>query len=186
MAAFLPPPGNSLALVVSTENITQNWYRGNEKSMLLSNCLFRCGAAAILLSNRAADRRRARFQLLHTVRTHIGKNDEAYRSVYQEEDAAGIRGVRLSKQIMQIAGDALKSNIATLGPLVLPVSEQLKFVVNLVARRALSGKLPAGVRGVARALASRLLPWCPGYKGGAPAPARPPPAKEAASGCAPH
>ena len=105
------------------------------------------------------------------MRTHIGKNDEAYRSVYQEEDAAGIRGVRLSKQIMQIAGDALKSNIATLGPLVLPVSEQLKFVVNLVARRALSGKLPAGVRGVARALASRLLPWCPGYKGGAPAPA---------------
>ena len=112
--------------------------------------------------------------LLPTVRTHIGKNDEAYRSVYQEEDAAGIRGVRLSKQIMQIAGDALKSNIATLGPLVLPVSEQLKFVVNLVARRALSGKLPAGVRGVARTLASRLLPWCPGYKGGAPAPARPP------------
>jgi 3-ketoacyl-CoA synthase len=144
---------DALALVVSTENITQNWYRGNERSMLLSNCLFRCGAAAILLSNRAADRRRARFQLLHTVRTHIGKNDEAYRSVYQEEDAAGIRGVRLSKQIMQIAGDALKSNIATLGPLVLPVSEQLKFVVNLVARRALSGKLPAGVRGVARALA---------------------------------
>ena len=158
---------------------------GNERSMLLSNCLFRCGAAAILLSNRAADRRRARFQLLHTVRTHIGKNDEAYRSVYQEEDAAGIRGVRLSKQIMQIAGDALKSNIATLGPLVLPVSEQLKFVVNLVARRALSGKLPAGVRGVARALASRLLPWCPGYKGGAPAPARPPPAKEAAKPAAP-
>ena len=95
--------------------------------------------------------------------------------MYQEEDAAGIRGVRLSKQIMQIAGDALKSNIATLGPLVLPVSEQLKFVVNLVARRALSGKLPAGVRGVARAR-EQAPPWCPGYKGGAPAP--PPAARE--------
>ena len=78
---------NQLALVVSTENITQNWYRGNERSMLLQNCLFRCGAAALLLSNRRADRRRARFKLLHTVRTHLGKNDGCYRSVFQEEDA---------------------------------------------------------------------------------------------------
>ena len=31
-----------------------------------------------------------------------------------------MRGVRLSKQIMQIAGDALKRNISNLGPLVLP------------------------------------------------------------------
>ena len=37
----------SLALVVSTENITQNWYRGNDRGMLLQNTLFRCGAAAI-------------------------------------------------------------------------------------------------------------------------------------------
>ena len=130
--------------------------------MLLSNCLFRCGAAAILLSNRAADRRRARFQLLHTVRTHIGKNDEAYRSVYQEEDAAGIRGVRLSKQIMQIAGDALKRNITNLGPLVLPVSEQLKFFLNVFARRAVRGKLPLGpLRGAVKA-AARVLVVRPG------------------------
>ena len=26
------------ALVVSTENITQNWYRGNDRSMLIPNC----------------------------------------------------------------------------------------------------------------------------------------------------
>jgi len=34
---------NSLALVFSTENITQNWYRGNDRSMIVSNCLFRMG-----------------------------------------------------------------------------------------------------------------------------------------------
>lgn len=39
-----PDQKNMLAMVVSTENITQNWYRGNDRSMLLSNCLFRCGA----------------------------------------------------------------------------------------------------------------------------------------------
>ena len=57
-----PEQRNTLALVVSTENITQNWYRGNDRSMLLSNCLFRCGAAALLLSNRRADRARAKFR----------------------------------------------------------------------------------------------------------------------------
>ena len=139
-----PEHRNCRALVVSTENITQNWYRGNDKSMLLSNCLFRCGAAAMLLSNRRADRRRARFKLLHTVRTHLGQSDECYRAVYQEEDAEGVRGVRLSKQIMQIAGDALKRNITSLGPLILPASEQLRFFFNLLARKALRGQVPVG------------------------------------------
>jgi len=137
-----PEQGNSLAIVVSTENITQNWYRGNDRSMLLSNCLFRCGAAAMLLSNKQRDARRARFKLLHIVRTHMGKSDDCYRAVFQEEDDDGIRGVRLSKQIMQIAGDALKANITTLGPLTLPVSEQLIFFFNMIARKAVRGKLP--------------------------------------------
>ncbi|KAJ6822299.1 fatty acid elongase 1 [Iris pallida] len=39
---------SSYALVVSTENITLNWYFGNDRSMLVSNCLFRMGAAAVL------------------------------------------------------------------------------------------------------------------------------------------
>jgi predicted naringenin-chalcone synthase len=43
---------NSTALVVSTENITQNWYFGEDRSMLIPNCLFRIGGAAIVLSNR--------------------------------------------------------------------------------------------------------------------------------------
>ena len=36
---------------------------------------------------------------------------------------------------MAIAGHALKANITTLAPLVLPVSEQLLFFINLVARK---------------------------------------------------
>ena len=51
---------NSRALVVSTENITQNWYFGNDRAMLIPNCLFRVGAAAVLLSNRRGDRRGAK------------------------------------------------------------------------------------------------------------------------------
>ena len=34
---------NSTALVVSTENLTQNLYMGNERGFLLQNTLFRCG-----------------------------------------------------------------------------------------------------------------------------------------------
>merc|ERR1712072_912406 len=161
-----PQQRNSLALVVSTENITQNWYRGNDRGMLLSNTLFRCGAAAILLSNRSCDRSRARFKLLHTVRTHTGQSDDCYGAVVQEDDADGIRGVRLQKQIMQVAGDALKQNISTLGPLVLPISEQFRFLANMVARQAICGKLP--LPGSLRKAAQSLACWVvqkPGVSG---------------------
>ena len=63
-----PPPlctqvyPNSRALVVSTENITQNWYFGNNRAMLIPNCLFRVGGAAMLLSNRRSDRRRSKCE----------------------------------------------------------------------------------------------------------------------------
>ncbi|KAL4429609.1 hypothetical protein ABPG77_008658 [Micractinium sp. CCAP 211/92] len=128
---------NSTCLVVSTENITQNWYFGNDKSMLIPNCLFRLGGAAMLLSNKRTDRWRAKYELLHVVRTHMGQDDAHYGCVYQKEDGTGKPGVFLSKDLMRIAGHALKANITTLGPLVLPISEQLLFFANLVARKFL-------------------------------------------------
>ncbi|XP_042052234.1 3-ketoacyl-CoA synthase 2-like [Salvia splendens] len=126
---------NSYALVVSTENITQNWYFGNNRSMLLSNCIFRMGGAAVLLSNRPSDRRRAKYQLLHTVRTHTGSDDRSHACVFQQEDDAKRLGVALSKDLMAVAASALRTNITALGPLVLPVSEQLLFVLSLLARK---------------------------------------------------
>ncbi|KAJ3675610.1 hypothetical protein LUZ60_004652 [Juncus effusus] len=132
---------NTYALVVSMENITLNWYFGNNRSMLLSNCLFRMGGAAILLSNRQSDKRRSKYQLIHTVRTHKGAEDHSYRCVFQEEDDTGRRGVALSKDLMAVAGEALRSNITTLGPLVLPMSEQLLFLLTLVGKKVLGMKI---------------------------------------------
>ncbi|KAG5554586.1 hypothetical protein RHGRI_012225 [Rhododendron griersonianum] len=132
---------NSYALVVSMENITLNWYFSNNRSMLVSNCLFRMGGAAILLSNRSSDRRRSKYQLIHTVRTHKGADDKCYDCVFQEEDNNKKIGVALSKDLMAVAGEALKTNITTLGPLVLPMSEQLLFFVTLVARKVLKMKI---------------------------------------------
>lgn len=132
---------NSYALVVSTENITLNWYFGNNRSMLLSNCLFRMGGAAVLLSNRGSDCCRSKYQLIHTVRTHKGADDRAFNCVNQEEDDTGRVGVALSKDLMAVAGEALKANITTLGPLVLPMSEQVLFFATLVGRKLLKMKI---------------------------------------------
>ncbi|PSS17198.1 3-ketoacyl-CoA synthase [Actinidia chinensis var. chinensis] len=126
---------NTCAVIVSTENMTQNWYYGNKKSMLIPNCLFRVGGAAVLLSNKSVDRKRAKYKLVHVVRTHKGADDKAFRCIYQEQDNAGTAGVSLSKDLMAIAGGALKTNITTLGPLVLPISEQLLFFATLVFKK---------------------------------------------------
>ncbi|KHG09877.1 3-ketoacyl-CoA synthase 4 -like protein [Gossypium arboreum] len=56
---------NNYAVVFSTENMTQNWYSGTEKSMSISNCLFRLGGSAVLLSNKSADRWRSKYKLVH-------------------------------------------------------------------------------------------------------------------------
>jgi len=50
---------NKRVLVVAHENITNNYYAGNNRSCLVSNCLFRVGGAACMLSNRCAPRCRA-------------------------------------------------------------------------------------------------------------------------------
>ncbi|KAA3490148.1 3-ketoacyl-CoA synthase 11-like [Gossypium australe] len=132
---------NSYALVISMENITLNWYFGNDRSKLVSNCLFRMGGAAILLSNKLSDKRRSKYQLVHTVRTHKGSDDKCFSCVTQEEDSIGKIGVTLSKDLMAVAGDALKTNITTLGPLVLPMSEQLLFFATLVGKKLFKMKV---------------------------------------------
>ncbi|CAF2084270.1 unnamed protein product [Brassica napus] len=129
------------AVVVSTENITQNWYFGNNKAMLIPNCLFRVGGSAVLLSNKSSDKRRSKYRLSHVVRTHRGADDKAFRCVYQEQDDTGRTGVSLSKDLMAIAGETLKTNITTLGPLVLPISEQILFFTTLVVKKLFNGKV---------------------------------------------
>ena len=111
---------SSYALVVTTENVSLNWYPGTNRSMLITNCLFRTGCAAILLSNKKKDRRRAKYELSHIVRTHKGSDDRSYKCVFQEEDGGGRKGLTLTKELMEIAGQTLKANITTLVPWFFP------------------------------------------------------------------
>ena len=86
---------NKYALVVSHENMTNNWYPGSDRSMLVPNAIFRMNGAAILLSNKSRDARRCKYVLEHLVRTTVARDDDAFRCVFQCEDAKGVRGVSL-------------------------------------------------------------------------------------------
>ncbi|KAI3926844.1 hypothetical protein MKW98_022530 [Papaver atlanticum] len=132
---ILQVQANTCAIVVSTENITLCGYDGDDKSMMIANCLFRVGGAAVLLSNRNQDKRQAKYKLVHTVRTHYGSDEEAYKCMGQYEDDAGKLGVFLSKSVMPVAGSALRTNITTLGPLVLPFGEKLRYLISTVANK---------------------------------------------------
>nr|APQ40638.1 fatty acid elongase [Orychophragmus violaceus] len=132
---------NTYALVVSTENITDHIYAGDNRSMMVSNCLFRVGGAAILLSNKPRERRRSKYELVHTVRTHAGADDMSYRCVIQEDDESGKNGVSLSKDITTVAGRAITINMSTLGPLVLPISEKILFFLSLIGKKLMKDKI---------------------------------------------
>ncbi|VAH53063.1 unnamed protein product [Triticum turgidum subsp. durum] len=127
-------PWGSHVLVVSTEIIGPSYYAGDNRSMLLGNILFRMSGAAKLLST---SRSKARFRLQYLTRTITAANNDAYRCVYQEEDEKGNLGIALSRELMNVAEDALKANIMATGPLVLPASELLKFLFFYVTKKML-------------------------------------------------
>ena len=123
--------------IQKTKTHTQaNLYTGNNRSMLVSNCLFRAGGAAMVMSNRRVcvvcvcvcahvtwqsmscamhtpatpppttlhspdDAAKANYEILHSVRTDIGANDEAFNAIRQREaracvcDCCGCGGRRL-------------------------------------------------------------------------------------------
>ena len=127
-------------VIAGTENVLWNLYFGNQRSMLITNCIFRTGGVAYLLSNRADDGRRAKYVLNHLVRTHLGGDDAAYNAVIQREDDDGLVGVKIGKELMGTASKALEANLTCLGPKVLPLSEKLLFAGNWVGRKVFKAR----------------------------------------------
>jgi len=156
--------GSRKALVVSTEIITPNLYHGNERGFLIQNTLFRCGGAAIVLSNNWMDGRRAWYKLLHTVRVQ-GSGEAAYQCVFETEDEGGERGVRLSKDIVKVAGKTMEKNFTMLGPQVLPLSEQAKVVWSIMIRFFLK-KLGKMLSEDTAAKLPKVKPYVPDFKRG--------------------
>ncbi|MCO5560766.1 hypothetical protein L7F22_014386 [Adiantum nelumboides] len=125
---------NKYVVIVGTENITLNWYYGNDKSMLVPNCLFRCGSYALLMSNKSEDRHRSKFELVQSVRTTTGASDTSYNVIVTKEDDDGIVGTSLSMKLIDVASQALTISMTKLVPYNMPFSELLKVAVNVVQR----------------------------------------------------
>ncbi|XP_075484935.1 3-ketoacyl-CoA synthase 19 [Primulina tabacum] len=119
----------AFAVVVSTESLGPNWYCGKEKSMMLSNCLFRSGGCSMLFTNNPDLKHRANFKLKTLVRTHFGSNDEAYECCIQIEDDEGYKGFRLTKKLTKAAAKAFIINLKVLLPKILPPWELLRYVL---------------------------------------------------------
>lgn len=79
-------PG-SYALVVSTEVVSHTWYCGNDPDMLLPNCFFRMGAAAMLLSSCRPDRWHSKYQLKQVPKTNLSSELEYQNFVLEYSDA---------------------------------------------------------------------------------------------------
>lgn len=60
------------------------------------------------------------------MRVHLGCEDDAFGCMGNGEDSEGIKGVFLRRNVVNVAGRALKVNLQRLGPLVLPISEMVR------------------------------------------------------------
>ncbi|CAI9778794.1 unnamed protein product [Fraxinus pennsylvanica] len=125
---------NVQALVVTSESLSLGWYTGKDKSMILSNCLFRSGGCALLLTNKLALKEKAMFKLKCLVRTHHGAKDESYDCCIQKEDDQGYVGFHLGKNLPKAATRAFVDNLKEISPKILPIRELLHFTLLTLIR----------------------------------------------------
>ncbi|TKY53351.1 3-ketoacyl-CoA synthase 5 [Spatholobus suberectus] len=89
--------------------------------------------AAILLSKETVGLNvgdRSKYRVVHVVATHKVSDDKAYRCMFEEED----KERKVGFQFPWTSWPLLKSNITTMGPLVVPALEQLLFLLNSHSR----------------------------------------------------
>ncbi|KAI5667036.1 hypothetical protein M9H77_16889 [Catharanthus roseus] len=120
---------DSYAIVISTESLGANWYCGKEKSMMLSNCLFRSGGCSMLFTNKNALKNQAILKLKYLLRTHFGSNNDAYQCCIQMEDDLGFQGFRLTKKLTNVGAKILASNLRILLPKILPFWEIIRYIL---------------------------------------------------------
>ncbi|CAA0835111.1 3-ketoacyl-CoA synthase 12 [Striga hermonthica] len=122
-------------LMVTSESLSLSWYNGNDRSMILANCLFRAGGCAAIFTNDPSLRGRAMMRLKCLVRTHHGANEESYNCCIQKEDERGLVGFHLGKNLPKAATCAFVDNLKVMAPKILPVRELARFAAAMLVRR---------------------------------------------------
>ncbi|XP_076918327.1 3-ketoacyl-CoA synthase 12-like [Bidens hawaiensis] len=142
---------NQVAMLVTSESLTPNWYVGNDKSMILSNCLFRTGGCAMILTNKPSLAHKCMLKLKCLVRTHHGAKDESYRCCIQTEDEYGRMGFHLGKSLPKAATRAFVENLKRVAPKILPIRELLRFgILSMIMKMVQSGQRKSAGLGFAR------------------------------------
>ncbi|KAK4483149.1 hypothetical protein RD792_010329 [Penstemon davidsonii] len=126
---------NVQALVVTSESLSLGWYTGNDRSMILANCLFRTGGCAMILTNKTSLKDKAMFKLKCLVRTHHGSKDESYNCCIQREDGKGYVGFHLGKNLPKAATRAFVDNLKEIAPKILPLRELIRFTMQVLVRK---------------------------------------------------
>ncbi|XP_073310745.1 3-ketoacyl-CoA synthase 12-like [Primulina huaijiensis] len=126
---------NMKALVVTSETLSLGWYNGNNRSMILANCLFRIGGCAMILTNKTSYKHKAMLKLKFLVRTHHGAKDESYEACVQKEDDKGFVGFHLDKSLPKAATRAFVDNLKQIALKILPVKELLRFAMLLILKK---------------------------------------------------
>lgn len=72
---------------------------------------------------RPQDLRTAKYELVTSLRTHLGSQDDAFGCMGVSEDPSGYQGTFLKKNVMEVVDDALKTNVRGLAPRILPGAE---------------------------------------------------------------
>ena len=74
---------------------------------------------------RPCDAARAKYALKHTVRTHLGSDDQGYTAMGFGADAEGVQGMYMRKHVIEMAQRGLVENLRRLQPLMTPVAAKV-------------------------------------------------------------
>ncbi|CAL6035838.1 3-ketoacyl-CoA_synthase [Hexamita inflata] len=130
--AFLQNKNMKYALLISTESIMQNFYLGQDNSMLLPNTLFRAGCSVVLFTN---VNYKCKYEVKQIVRTHIGADTGAHKCIYSTIDKDGKPGVNLEKSIIANAGKALTNNATRVFAKALPLHLKIDYILQIIIKR---------------------------------------------------
>ncbi|PNH05133.1 3-ketoacyl-CoA synthase 6 [Tetrabaena socialis] len=140
VADMLKAHPNSNALFVTNETTTPAFYKGRDKHRLVTNVLFRMGAAAVLLTNKPSLRAKAKYRLLHRFRVHLGASDDAYKCIWYGPDSEGLNGIYLGMDVVKEASKGLTLAMMKIGRHILNWDQIAAWLWNRVEIKVLRKK----------------------------------------------